>query len=235
MTAQQDFTAKLTLARAEGREAVAALAEQHLPLVAAMVKRFPWYGREREELYQQGCVGLMKAMARFDPAYGVTFSTYAAAMILGEMRMLCRIDAPVHIPRRDRELRSRIRRAERMLTMHLGRDPTVQELAAALRMDAAELMLSMEEITVTSMDTPSSSGTRAMADLLPAEDGWLDRLMLRDIVARLPRDDQRLLLMRYRLGKTQTETARAMGVSQVQISRRESAIKAALREAWNAE
>lgn len=235
MTARRDFSAELTQARMNGREAVAALAEEHLPLVAAMVSRFPWYGREREELYQQGCVGLMKAMARYDPSYGTAFSTYAAAMILGEMRMLCRNDAPVHIPRRDRELRSRVRRTERMLTEHLGRDPTVQELASAMRMDAAELMLAMEEVTVSSMDAAPAGGGHTLAELLPEQDDWLDRLLLRDIVSRLPREDQRLLLMRYRLGKTQAETARAMGMTQVQVSRRESAVKAALRQAWTKE
>ncbi|MGN0762231.1 MAG: sigma-70 family RNA polymerase sigma factor [Aristaeellaceae bacterium] len=235
MTARRDFSAELTRARMNGREAVAALAEEHLPLVAAMVSRFPWYGREREELYQQGCVGLMKAMARYDPSYGTAFSTYAAAMILGEMRMLCRNDAPVHIPRRDRELRSRVRRTERMLTEHLGRDPTVQELASAMRMDAAELMLAMEDITVSSMDALPAGGGHTLAELLPEQDDWLDRLLLRDIVSRLPREDQRLLLMRYRLGKTQAETARAMGMTQVQVSRRESAVKAALRQAWTKE
>ena len=235
MTARKDFSTELTRARLNGREAVAALAEEHLPLVAAMVSRFPWYGREREELYQQGCVGLMKAMARYDPSYGTAFSTYAAAMILGEMRMLCRNDAPVHIPRRDRELRSRVRRTERMLTQHLGRDPTVQELASALRMDAAELMLAMEDITVSSMDAVPAGGGHTLAELLPEPDDWLDRLLLRDIVSRLPREDQRLLLMRYRLGKTQAETARAMGMTQVQVSRRESAVKAALRQAWTKE
>ena len=235
MTARKDFSAELTRARLNGREAVAALAEEHLPLVAAMVSRFPWYGREREELYQQGCVGLMKAMARYDPSYGTAFSTYAAAMILGEMRMLCRNDAPVHIPRRDRELRSRVRRTERMLTEHLGRDPTVQELASTMRMDAAELMLVMEEVTVSSMDAAPAGGGHTLAELLPEQDDWLDRLLLRDIVSRLPREDQRLLLMRYRLGKTQAETARAMGMTQVQVSRRESAVKAALRQAWTKE
>lgn len=234
MSEQQDFAIQLIQARLEGRQAIAALAEQHLPLVAAMVRRFPWSGREREELYQQGCVGLMKALARYDPDYGTTFSTYAVSMILGEMRMLCRNDAPLHISRRDRELRSRIRRAERLLTSTLGREPTVQELASALRMEPTELMLSMEEISVASMDASSGNG-QTIASLLPDSDAWMDRVLMRDIIARLPAEDQRLLLMRYRLGKTQAETARAMGISQMQVSRKESAIKASLREAWYAE
>lgn len=230
----KDFSAALSAARMQGRQAMQELAEDHLPLVAAMVRRFPWHAREREELYQQGCVGLMKALARYDPSMGAGFSTYAAAMILGEMRMLCRMDAPVHVPRRDRELRSRVRRAERTLAGRLGREPTMQELAQLLRMEPAELALSMEQIQVTSMDAPLPDG-RSLQELLPDRDDWMNRLLLRDAVSRLSREDQRLLLLRLRLGKTQAETARAMGISQVQVSRREAAIKQRLRQAWTEE
>ena len=230
----KDFSAALSAARMQGRQAMQELAEDHLPLVAAMVHRFPWHSREREELYQQGCVGLMKALARYDPSMGAGFSTYAAAMILGEMRMLCRMDAPVHVPRRDRELRSRVRRAERTLAGRLGREPTMQELAQLLRMEPAELALSMEQIQVTSMDAPLPDG-RSLQELLPDRDDWMNRLLLRDAVSRLSREDQRLLLLRLRLGKTQAETARAMGISQVQVSRREAAIKQRLRQAWTEE
>lgn len=232
MTGRQDFAQDLLQARNAGKQAVALLAEQHLPLVAALVKRFPHNGREREELYQQGCVGLMKALARYDPDYGTAFSTYAAAMILGEMRMLTRLDAPMHIPRQDREMRLRVRRAEQMLNAALGREPTVHELAAALRMAPAELMLALEDVRVVSLEQTVSSSDRSLQDLLAADDGWMDRLLLRDMVSRLSRNDQRLLLMRYRLGKTQAETARALGMTQVQVSRRESVIKARLRQNW---
>ena len=208
-----------------------ALAENHLPLVAAMVRRFPQYAREREELYQQGCVGLMKALARYDASLGTAFSTYAAAMILGEMRMLSRLDMPVHIPRRDRELRGRIRKTESMLTAHLGREPTVQELAKVLKVDPTELVLSMEEIRVTSMDAAMPGGTQ-MAELLPDQDDWMSRLLLRDLIARLPDRDRKLVLLRYRYGLSQTETARRLGMTQVQISRREMQIKAQLRKEW---
>lgn len=208
-----------------------ALAEDHLPLVAAMVRRFPRYEREREELYQQGCVGLMKALARYDASLGTAFSTYAAAMILGEMRMLSRLDMPVHIPRRDRELRGRIRRAESTLTAHLGREPTVQELAKMLKVDPAELVFSMEEISVTSIDATLPGGTQ-MAELLPDHDDWMSRLLLRDLVARLPERDRKLLLLRYRYGLSQTETAKRLGMTQVQVSRREMQIKSQLKQEW---
>ena len=208
-----------------------ALAEDHLPLVAAMVRRFPRYEREREELYQQGCVGLMKALARYDASLGTAFSTYAAAMILGEMRMLSRLDMPVHIPRRDRELRGRIRRAENLLTARLGREPTVQELAQALRVEPTELVLSMEEISVTSMDAMTATGM-PMTELLPDPDDWMSRLLLRDLVSRLPERDRKLLLLRYRYGLTQTATAKRLQMTQVQVSRREMQLKAQLKKEW---
>lgn len=212
------------------QEAMKAMAEDHLPLVRLMVRRFPWPVKEKEELYQQGCVGLMKAIARFDPACGTRFSTYAAAMILGEMRQLCRCDAPLHIPRTLREKRSRIRRAENTLTAHLGRAPTMQELAAALRMDTSELAMCMEEISVTSMDT-----VPGMVSLLPAPDDWMTRLMVRDLLDRLSARDRKLLMLRFQLGWTQAETAKRLGISQVQVSRRETALKATLRELWAGE
>lgn len=227
--AAHDFCDALTRARMEGKQAMQSLAENHLPLVAAMVRRFPWHYREKEELYQQGCVGLMKALSRFDPTYGVCFSTYAAAMILGEMRMLCRLDAPIHVPRGERELRSRIRRAESQLTAHLGREPTIQELASLLRLDAAELMLSMEAIQVSSSD---GAAGHALIELMPDHDDWMNRMLLKDIISRLPPNDQRLLLLRLRLGKTQAETAKALGISQVQVSRREIALKQQIRLSW---
>ena len=208
-----------------------ALAEDHLPLVAAMVRRFPRYDREREELYQQGCVGLMKALARYDASLGTAFSTYAAAMILGEMRMLSRLDMPVHIPRRDRELRGRLRRAESMLTARLGREPTVQELAQVLRVDPTELVLAMEEITVTSMDAMTAAGT-PMTELLPDPDDWMSRLLMRDLLSRLPERDRKLLLLRYRYGLTQTATAKRLHMTQVQVSRREMQLKAQLKKEW---
>lgn len=228
----EEFNAQLVAARIQGKAAMQALAEKHLPLVAAMVRRFPSNFHEKEELYQQGCIGLMKALARFDPNYGTSFSTYAAAMILGEMRSLCRVEAPIHIPRGERELRSRIRQAQRRLMQHLSREPTIQELAATLRMEPAELALAMEQISVLSMETNTG---QSLVELLPDRTDWETRLFLRDMMTRLPQNDQRLLMLRLRFGKTQAETARALGMTQVQVSRREQALKQQLRQAWTEE
>jgi len=227
--ATQAFTQKLLNARLQGKQAMQVLAEDHLPLVAASVRRFPWHYKEKEELYQQGCIGLMKALARYDPGYGVAFSTFATALILGEMKMLCRLDTPIHIPRSDRELRNRIRQTTDKLALSLGREPTVQELASVLRTDPSELTLAMESISIASGNTTSG---QALIELLPDQDRWIDRMLLRDMISRLSPPDQKLLLLRFRLGKTQVETARVLGMSQVQVSRRESLVKEQLRKAW---
>lgn len=225
-----DFSSALVQARQEGKAGLQRLAEEHLPLVGAMVRRMPSSPWTKEELYQQGVVGLMKALSRFDPAKGTTFSTYAAAMILGEMRMLHRMDAPLHIPRTEAALRRRIHQAESELTRTLRREPTVTELADTLHMDAAELILHMDVITVASTDAASPGGT-ALGELLPDPDDWQQRIELQDILHRLPRADQQLILLRFRLGMTQTEAGKRLGLTQMQISRRERIIRTLLKRA----
>jgi len=224
-----EFSTKLLTARQLGKEALQELAEDHLPLVAAMVHRFPACHHEREELYQQGCIGLMKALARYDPTYGTSFSTYAAPLILGEMRALCRLDSPIHIPRTDKALRRRIAHAREHLSLCLSREPTVQELAVVMRMEPSELILAMEQVQVTSSNV--SSG-HALIDFIPDRDNWMERLLLRDMLSRLSQQDQRLIILRLHMGRTQRETAHTLGLSQVQVSRREMAIKQELRQAW---
>lgn len=205
-----------------------ARAEHHLPLVAALAHRFPGCGPSREDLFQQGCVGLMKALARYDPKMGTAFSTYAAPVILGEMRMLCRRDTPLHVPRGERERHLRLRRVQADLAVRLGREPTIHEIADELQMPPEDLILDMETVTVTSCDTDG----RDLLEAVPDHDPWEDRMLLRDLISRLPERDRRLLLLRFRAGLTQAETAARMGMTQVQVSRAEAALRVRLRQAW---
>ena len=228
---QTDFRRAFLIAREGGKAAMQAFAEDHLPLVAALVRRFPPGQYETEELYQQGCIGLMKALARYQPDLGVAFSTYAVPVILGEMRMLSRQNAPIHIPRPERELRIRIRRMTESLSAALGREPTVDELATALRMDAADLMLLMEEISVSSTGAAPEDGS-PLADTLSDDDDWLSRMELRDLIGRLPERDRQLMLLRCRDGLSQRETARQLGMTQIQVSRREAVLRRQLRAEW---
>lgn len=220
----QSFTAALLEARASGPEAMQALAEQHLPLVRAVARRFP-SSLPREELFQQGVIGLMKALQRYDPSQGTAFSTYAIPLILGEMRWLQRQQSPLHLPRTERELRQHIWQAGARLTTELHRDPTVSELAAALHMDAAELALHLDQITITSTDAEEN------AAILPDPEDWQKRIELRDILAKLPKKDQQLILLRHRTGLTQQQAGQRLGMTQMQVSRREKIIRDLLRRA----
>lgn len=228
---QAESRSAFEAARASGRSALQALAREHLPLVASLARRFPGGLYEPEEIYQQGCIGLMKAIIRYRPECGAAFSTYAVPVILGEMRQLSRQCASVHIPRPERELRQRIRRVSAALTAALGHEPSVRELADAMRMDPEELMLATEEISVASCDEESEGGT-PLSDTLADPDDWQTRLELRDLIARLPERDRRLMTCRHLEGLTQRETALRLGMTQLQVSRREAVLRRQLRDAW---
>ena len=141
------------------------------------------------------------------------------------MRQLCRQRSPLHIPRTERELRSRIRQAEETLTTVLHREPTISELAQALHMDISDLLLHMEEISVASIDAEEH------APILPDPEDWQQRVELRDILSRLPQMDQRLILLRHRAGLTQAQAGQRLGMTQMQVSRREKIIRTLLRRA----
>ncbi len=180
----------------------AALAD-HLPLVDALVARFPCAGREREELYQQGCRGLIKALSRYDPEDDTRFPAFAARVILSELRALCRSDAPAYAQSRRRTIRCRVRKAESLLTAALRREPTIDELAAALRASPWELALTLEAVAPLPVCHP-----QPLPNAVPAS-----------------REARRLMLLRLRYGLTQAEAGHRLGLSQVQVSRRESALK----------
>lgn len=227
---QPDLRRAFITQQDHSRAALQVCAVQHLPLVAAMVRRFPSGLYEPEELYQQGCIGLMKALHRYRTESGIAFSTYAVPMILGEMRMLSRQYAPIHIPRPEREKRQRIRRMSSALSTALGREPTVQELASALRMDTGDLLLLLEDITVASTDNDLDDAP--LSSTISDKDDWLARVELRDLLSRLKNTDRQLMTLRYIEGLTQAKTAERLGMTQVQVSRREAVLRRQLRNEW---
>lgn len=206
-------------------------AENHLGLVRIMLKRFPHSICEEEDLYQQGCLGLMKALARYDPERGSSFSTYAASMIIGEMRMYSRLTAPIHISRTEKEQRARIEKAAALLTAKLAREPTMQELSAVLKIEPAELALLLEEVSVTSADAVTESGT-SLWETISTEEDWLSAVELRDLLRHLSSQDQALIRYRCFDGLSQAETAHLLNLTQVQVSRRERVLKKLLRDEW---
>lgn len=217
----------IALCQRENEAALHFMVQKHLGLVHACVRRFSACQKEAQELYQQGCLGLLKAIKRFDTRYGARFSTYAVPLILGEIRQFLRDDSPMHIARRDRDVFSKIAKAQSTLQQALQREPTITELALALRRDAAELALLLEQAPKTvPMDAKKGEELPLQETLRdPNSEGFIDSLILKDILSRLPKLEQWLIHLRFQKHFTQSETAKALHMTQVQVSRLEQKLR----------
>lgn len=204
----------------------------NIGLVHAMAHRLKGRGIEYEELYSAGCLGLLKAVEGFDASRGLKFSTYAVPVILGEMKRLFRDGGAVKVSRSLKELSVKAVRERERLGTELGREPTIGELAEALGVEPAQaadaLSASLPPLSLTAGD--DEGGGQIDLPVASPEDLLADRLALRDLLATLPERDRQLLMLRYYGGKTQTQTAAALGMTQVQVSRREKKLLLALRE-----
>ncbi len=224
----------LQSAREGDRQAREALVKENLPLVRHLVKRFQDRGRENDELFQYGCLGLLKAIDRFDPAFGTAFSTYAVPVILGEIRRFLRDDGSIHVARSIKENARRVEEARQGMLQASGREPTVDELCEALDLDREDILLALNaRQSVRSLDASiDADGELTLKDTLGTDcmEAVEKRLLLGSLLKALPREDMRLIALRYFQRRTQTEIAKEMGVSQAQVSRMESRILKRLRE-----
>ena len=206
--------------------------QSNLGLVHACAKRFVGRGVEYDDLFQAGCVGLVKAVDGFEPERGLCFSTYAVPLILGEMRHLFREGGAVKVSRSLRSLSLQAGRLrEKLLSLH-GREPSVEELAAELGIEPA---LAAQAVCVALPPlslTHSDEGDEGQIDL-PCdshEENVTDKLALRQVLGTLELQDRELIEMRYLRKMTQQAVADALGMTQVQVSRRERAILREMRK-----
>lgn len=203
----------------------------NLGLVHACAKRFVGRGMEYDDLFQAGCVGLVKAVDGFEPERGLCFSTYAVPLILGEMRHLFREGGAVKVSRSLRSLSLQVGRLrEKLLSLH-GREPSVEELAAELGIEPA---LAAQAVCVALPPlslTRNEEGEEGQIDLPcdSPEEMLTDKLALRQVLHTLPQGDRALIEMRYLRRMTQQATADRLGMTQVQVSRRERAILLEMR------
>lgn len=210
-------------------EARELLVKKNLPLVHGLVKRFHYLTIEKEDLFQVGCIGLIKAVDRFDPGRGVKFSTYAVPVILGEIRAYLRDSGNlIKVDRMLQEKAAKIRRTRAEMYEKLGREPKLNELASRLEMEPEELVLAEDSLKpVLSIFHEAESYTAELAE----EDQLIDRIAVKEVLNNLPVLERRLIVLRYFFGKSQQETGQVMGISQVQVSRLERKIKELLRSA----
>ncbi len=205
---------------------------QNIGLVHTCARRFAGKGAEYDDLFQAGCVGLIKAADGFEPERGLQFSTYAVPLILGEIRRLFREGGAIKVGRTLKELSLRAVRTREQLAAEYGREPTVEELAAVLQVepsDAAQaLCAGLPPLSLTRRDEDDDAGNIDLPVPSP-ESVITDRLALRQLLTRLNERDRMLITLRYIGHKTQQATANALGMTQVQVSRRERALLEQLR------
>lgn len=207
-------------------------AEENLGLVHLCANRFRGKGIEYDDLYGAGCVGLVKAASAFDRDRGVKFSTYAVPVILGEIRRLFRDGGTIKVSRSVRELGLKLSRAKEHFTLMQGREPTVSELADMVDStpeDVAEaLAVNLPLISLT--DNSEDGGEGQIDVVTPAPDLELVELLsLRQALSALDEKDRKLIYFRYFKDMTQTATAQKLGMTQVQVSRREKKLLMLLR------
>ena len=208
-------------------------AEKNLGLVHLCVKRFKGRGIEYDDLYSAGCVGLIKAIDAFDEERGVQFSTYAVPVILGEIKRLFRDGGAIKVSRSLKELSLKVVREKEKFIKENSRDPQLSELSE--RLGAAEeeiveaLNVSSPPVSLTDEDE-SGEGRQLDIRVENHEEQIAELLSLKELVNSLESRDRRLIILRYLRGKTQTETAKELSMTQVQVSRREKKILTALRE-----
>ena len=202
-------------------------------LVWSIVRKFTNRGTEADDLFQIGSIGLIKAIDKFDTTFGVQFSTYAVPLILGEIKRLFRDGGAVKISRPLKELSLRATRERERLAKVLGREPTVQELADALGVEPTEAAQAISAaLPPLSLTRANEEDDAEQIDLPIAspEEQITDRLALQQLLAQLEPRDRRIIELRYIARRTQQATAEQLGMTQVQVSRRERTLLLTMRE-----
>lgn len=227
-----DTATLLQAAQAGDQAAAQRLVEANQGLVWSVVRRYLSSGQDREDLYQLGCLGLLKAIQGFDLAFGTQFSTYAVPKIAGEIRRFLRDDGLVKVSRGQKEQAQAICRARDRLTAQLGREPTLSELAQDTGLAPEDIAAAdLATASVASLQAESGESGLALEGMVASpEEDLVERVALRTAIGRLPERQRMLILLRYYRGLTQDRTAKILGVSQVQVSRLEKKALQFLRQ-----
>lgn len=235
-----DILALLGCAHQGDKEARDILVEKNMGLVHSIARRFQNRGVEMEDLVQIGSIGLLKAIDKFDLTYEVRFSTYAVPMITGEIKRFLRDDGMVKVSRSLKEEAARIYAVREVFMGEQGREPTLEELAEELQLTREEVILAMEsaaQIESLQKTIYQSDGSDiALEDKLPFEKNQqeevLDRMLLEQMLGSLNTEERELIYLRFFKERTQSNIAKKMGMSQVQVSRMEKKILRRMREAY---
>jgi RNA polymerase sporulation-specific sigma factor len=199
--------------------------------VLSVIKRFVGRGENPDDLFQIGCIGLIKAIDNFDITQQVKFSTYAVPMIIGEIRRFLRDNSPIRVSRSIKDTAYRAMQTKEKLTAKLGSEPTVTEIAKELELPRADIVVALESIVepMSLYEPVFSDGGDALYVLDQVgdkgdESGWLDELSFKETMQNLSDREKKIMRLRFLYGKTQTEVSKEIGISQAQVSRLEKGV-----------
>lgn len=234
-------TSKLPLLKNEEKEALFERIQQgdvearelyikgNLRLVLSVIKRFPNCSENADDLFQIGCIGLMKAIDNFDPTMNVKFSTYAVPMIIGEIRRFLRDNNAIRVSRSLRDIAYKALQAKDMLTKKTSKEPTLNEISQEIKIPKEEIVYALDAIQspVSLYDPVYSEGGDTLYvmdqiyDKKNKEENWVEHMSLNEAMKRLNERENYIIKLRFFEGKTQMEVADEIGISQAQVSRLE--------------
>ena len=214
------------------------LVEGNLRLVLSVIGRFEKRGESPDDLFQVGCIGLMKAISNFDPDKQVRFSTYGVPMIAGEVRRYLRDNSAIRVSRSIRDVAYRVLQCKEALTLSLGREPSLEEISKALELPVEEVSQALDAVCapVSLFDPVYSDGGDPLTvmdqvrDTKNTEANWMEHIALRDAFRALGEREKQILSLRFYDGRTQMEVAGVLGISQAQVSRLEKGAISAMRK-----
>lgn len=234
----EDNSQLLPLAKAGDAEAMNMLIEANLPLVTSISKKFINRGYDYEDIYQIGCMGLVKAINNFDDNYNVKFSTYAVPMIIGEIKRFLRDDGIIKVSRNVKSLAKKLHFDKEALTKKLNRDPSIEELAEFSGINKEEILFALE----------SSASMQYLYEVIHQDDGapvllidklsenaaedknLTEKIALKEALNNLDTKSRQIIILRYFKDKTQIQVAKMLGISQVQVSRIEKKVLGEMRK-----
>lgn len=230
----------LKLAKEGNQDAKEQLVTENLGLVWAVARRFMGRGYELDDLYQIGCIGLMKCIDKFDLSYDVKFSTYAVPMISGEIKRFLRDDGMIKVSRTLKETAYKVKKAREEIINRTGIEPKLEELSELLEIDVEEIVASLEvnvEVESIHKTIYQNDGNAVyLIDKIASEkdenESLLNQMVIEGLLKGLNDMEQTIIKLRYFENKTQTEIAKEVGISQVQVSRMEKKILLKMRDSY---
>lgn len=227
----------LRLAKSGDKDSLDKLVKKNMPLVSAISKKFLNRGYEYEDIFQIGCIGLVKAVNNFNEDFNVKFSTYAVPMIMGEIKRFLRDDGIIKVSRSVKNIAKKLHYDKETLTKKLNREPTIEELSKFSKIDTDDILFATE----------SASNMQYLYDVIHQDDGspvllidklsedsndadFIDKIALKEALKDLDKNSRQIIFLRYFKDKTQIEVAKMLGISQVQVSRIEKKVLKVMKE-----